>query len=95
MSANTAPNRVPFHLVGTREGLFHLLRGTTIVPQDDAMARAELPRAADSYGDVLIQPHMPPYTPVYERTDREKIARFLQDDEFDFSPVAVGGKISK
>lgn len=96
MTANTTASRVPHHLVGTREGLFHLLRGATIVPQDDAMARAELPRVT-AYGDVLIQPPAPTCAapaPVRDRSDRERIARFLQDDTFDFSPATRGGKIA-
>lgn len=84
MAIITSKDRVPEHLVGTRAGLFHVLRGTSIVPQDDPMARAELPEvsaAEDSsiFSDVLRN------SPVFLKSTRDKIAALMREDEFHFN----------
>ena len=83
MSADIENKRVPDHLVGTREGLFHVLRGSEIFPQEDPMARAELPRGA-RFGDVLLQSFKSRATPVFPDSDQHGFADFLFEDEFCF-----------
>ena len=84
MSANIESKRVPDHLVGTRQGLFHLLLRAEILPADDPMARAELPRTG-RYGDVLLQSYKSQSTPVFPKSDQQRLSDFLLEDEFDFS----------
>ena len=83
MSAKNSNDHVPEHLKGTREGLFHLLRGSSIVPEDEMSIRPELPRVM-RYDEVLIQPSAARYTRHRERPLKEKIAELLQEDEFCF-----------
>lgn len=84
MSANISTKRVPEHLVGTREGLFHVLRGTDIIPQEDPMARAELPRFVQI--DKLAQRTAAlRNTPVFLKSERDRMSAFLNKDEFCFA----------
>ncbi|WP_306121143.1 hypothetical protein [Roseovarius sp. MMSF_3359] len=84
MYAKISTNRVPEHLVGTREGLFHVLRGTDIIPQEDPMARAELPRVVQI--DKLAQRTAElRNSPVFLKSERDRMSAFLNKDEFCFA----------
>ncbi len=84
MSAKITTNRVPEHLVGTREGLFHVLRGTDIIPQEDPMARAELPRLVQL--DKLAQRTAAlRNSPVFQKSERDQMSAFLNKDEICFA----------
>lgn len=70
--------------MGTRQGLFHVLRGNTILPQDDPMARAELPRAAPVGTDA--EPSQAILnSPVFLKSERDRMNAFLNKDEFRFN----------
>lgn len=84
MSAELSTNRVPEHLVGTREGLFHVLRGTDIIPQEDPMARAELPRVVQ-LDKVAQQAAALRNSPVFLKSERDRMSAFLNEDEFCFA----------
>ena len=84
MSAILSSKRVPEHLAGTREGLFYVLRGADIIPIDDPMARAELPRAVHpdkilSQGPTFFE------SPVFLKSERDRLSAFLNKDEFCFN----------
>lgn len=83
MSAKNSNDHVPEHLIGTREGLFHLLRGTSIAPEDDILVRAEMPRVV-RYKDVLLRASSAHYARRMDRPLKDKIAELLQEDEFRF-----------
>ena len=84
MSADTSTNRVPNHLVGTRQGLFHVLRGSTIIPQEDPMARAELPSMIQMDEAMLQSPALQ-NSPVFLKSQRDRLSAFLSKDEFCFN----------
>ena len=83
MTIHTTTKRVPEHLVGTRAGLFHVLRGTSILPQDDPMATADLPNAfvteqSNTKSDAMTT------SPVFQKSERDRMNAFLSKDEFHF-----------
>lgn len=75
---------VPEHLVGTRQGLFHVLQGTPLLPQDDPMARAEMPRAPQ-VDDAAQRPNAILHLPVFLKSERDRVNAFLNRDEFCFN----------
>ena len=83
MSAIISNDQVPEHLIGTREGLFHLLRGTSIDPEDDVFPRPALPRVA-RYKEALLRQTSSFYVKRFEKSEKDKIANLLRDDEFCF-----------
>ncbi len=83
MSANISNEQVPEHLIGTREGLFHLLRGTSLDPEDDVFPGPAMPRVA-RYKNALLRQTSPFYARRIEKTEKDKIANLLRDDEFCF-----------
>lgn len=84
MSGSHSYKRIPEHLVGTREGLFHLLRGTEIMPEEKPFIRARLPEIS-RFGDVLLRSNSPRYVQRAEPAENERIAKLLFDDEFQFN----------
>ncbi len=83
MSARPASIHVPDHLIGTRQGLFHLLRETNLVPNEDPMARAKLLKP-EHFGDIILQAGMPVKVDHFSTKEQNDGTSLIYQDEFYF-----------
>ncbi len=83
MSARSAAIRVPDHLIGTRQGLFHLLRANDLVPDEDPMARAELPKPGH-FNDIILQAGLPVKVDHFSTKEQNDGTSLIYQDEFYF-----------
>ena len=84
MSNTATKDRVPEHLVGTRAALFHVLRGASIAPAEDPMARAEMhdPATLGAPGQLPDAAHN---SPVFLKSARDRFTALMREDEFHFN----------